>query len=291
MTTHEGHTAAPNPARIKPQRSVKRAVGHSDSRPFSSFDDYAEWVVALGRAECVADVRTKHKDLWGALLMEWYAQGQLACVFAQVLARNMSEAEIWPTVVVSGSWTAEMVTATVDAAAEEGAEVIQLLFACEGTVEDAISITTRLAAHPRWASADRGWLEGESGDSVQIGLQWISSDNTYESWVLGIAPFETMPFTRRWIGAPFIALVLRPTPPATERAEAPIGDSGLPSAHLAHVDDTLGADSVKRLKWTEGTRRAKRALISPDPLSRARAKVTFALPAWAGASLINPSVE
>ena len=208
----------------------------------------------------------------------------MACVFAQNLAREPDDAA-WYSAVVSGDWTADTITGLVDAAAETGAEALQVLFPCSGTVEDALAITTRLAAHERWQCADRGWLEGESGDSVHIGLQWIAADASYESWVLGIAPFETMPFTRRFAGAPFIALVLRPTPPVTARAAAPIGSSGLPSSHLAHMDDGLGDDKAKREKWTDGTARAKRALVSPDPLSRARAKVTFALPAWAKAAL------
>lgn len=53
------------------------------------------------------------------------------------------------------------------------------------------------------------------------------------------------------------------------------GSTGLPAAHLAHMDDDLGDNEVKRKKWGDGTALAKRALIHPDPLSRARAKVTF----------------
>lgn len=270
---------APN-ARPRPGKSVRRSVGPNDSRGFSSFDDLAQWAVVKGYAASVADVRDKHRDLWGPLLFEWYTQAQVGCVFAQNLARKPEDAALH-SVVVEGLWTADMITGVVDAAAATGAEGLQILFAGEGTVEEALEITKRLAAHPRWGVCDRGWLEGETGDSVQIGVYWVSPAADYESWALGIAPFETMPFTRRWIGAPFIALVLRPTPPVLERAGAPIGASGLPSSHLAHMDDGLGGDTAKRDGWTEGTKRAKRALVSPDPLSRARAKVTFAFPAWA----------
>lgn len=40
-------------------------------------------------------------------------------------------------------------------------------------------------------------------------------------------------------------------------------------------------DKEKRDNWREGTRIAKRALISPEPLSGARARVTFSFPPWA----------
>ncbi|AMP02134.1 hypothetical protein CAter282_4370 [Collimonas arenae] len=51
------------------------------------------------------------------------------------------------------------------------------------------------------------------------------------------------------------------------------------------MDDGLGTDDEKRQKWTHSTKTGKHALIRPEPLSRARAKVTFAFPASARASL------
>ena len=263
-----------------------KGVGPRDARPFSSFDDLATWAVQLGRASDVHDVRVNKRALWPDLLFEWYTQGQVACVFAQVLARDPRAAG-WFSVVVEGAWTADHVTGVVDAAAEFGAEGLQLLFPGEATPEQAIDLTRRLAEDRRWTCSENGWLDGESGDSLQIGLRWISSDGSYESWVLGIAPFEPMPFTRRFAGAPFLAVVLRPTRPIAERAPVPVGISGLPASHLAHMDDGLGTDHDKREKWRQGTVKAKRALISPDPLSRARAKVTFAFPAWARSELAS----
>lgn len=268
----------------RPAKSITKGVGPRDARPFSSFDDLAAWVVELGQASDIQDVRSNLHSLWGDLLFTWYTQGQVACVFAQSLARKPVEAR-WYTAVVEGEWNADLVTGMLDAAAGIGAEAVQVLFPCDGTVEDAIAITRRLAGHPRWECTDNGWLDGESGDSLQVGLRWISEDGSYESWVLGIAPFETMPFTRRLAGAPFVALVLRPTPPEPSRADVPQGPTGLPASHLAHMDDGLGPDGERRAKWTEGTRKAKRALVSPDPMSRARAKVTFAFPAWVRAEL------
>jgi hypothetical protein len=264
---------------VKPAKTITKGVGPRDKRPFSSFDDLAAWVVSLGRAADVDDVRRNQQTIWGDLLFTWYTQGQVACVFAQRLARDAADAR-WYSAVVEGDWSGEHITGLVDAAAMSGAEGLQVLFPCDGTVEDALEITQRLAKHPRWQCVDTGWLEGEGGDSLQVGVRWIAPDGNYESWVLGLAPFDTMPFTRRFVGAPFIALVLRPTPPEEDRAAVPVGVSGLPASHLAHMDDRLGADQAKRDKWMEGTRLAKRALISPEPMSRARAKVTFAFPAW-----------
>jgi hypothetical protein len=270
----------------RPNRSITKGVGPRDNRRFSSFDDLAAWAIeqklALDLAS-VEDVRAKH-SLWGELLFQWYTQGQIACVFAQQLARDPASAS-WFSAVVRGSWTADLITGMIDAAAEIGAEGFQLLFPGTGSVDEAISLTKVLGAHPRWKCVDTGWLEGEQGDSLHLGLRWESPLREYESWALGIGAFEPMPFTRKFINAPFLALVLRPTRPMPQRAPVPTGKTGLPASHLAHMDDKLETNQERRDKWNDGTRKAKRALISPDPLSRARAKVTFAFPAWARTEL------
>jgi hypothetical protein len=266
-------------------KSVTKGVGPKDSRPFSSFDDLAAQAVDSGLATDVQAVRVKELSLWGDLLFKWYTQGQIACVFAQNLARD-PETSAWHTVVVLDSdWDGSIITGIVDGALEANAEGLQILFPGDNSVEQAINIIRRLVIDHRWSCFDAGWLDEEHGDSLQVGIRWTSPDGSYESWALGIAAFDPMPFTRAFRGAPFIALILRPGPPVESRAPVPTSESQLPASHLAHMDDRLGSKTAKRKKWTEGTAKAKRALVQPDPLSRARARVTFALPGWAKEAL------
>jgi hypothetical protein len=261
--------------KIRPAKSLTKQVPDAQPRRFSTFDDLARWAVEIGRAGSIQEIRETRRDLWGDLVFEWYTQGQVACIFAVRLAKA-SDKTTWVTAVVSGAFDADAVTALVDAAAEDGAEVIQLLFPGAGDAAQAGLIVRELSLHPRWLCADVGVLDGEAGClSRQVGLRWISPDRDYESWALGIADFEPMPFTRRFKGAPFVGLVLRPTPPVDGRAPPVTGEAGLPASHLAHLDDGLGEDQETRDKWTHNTRIGKRALLSPEPLSRARAKVTF----------------
>ena len=254
-------------------RDVVRKIGDS-SRSFPSFDSLAQWAVSQGYAENVEAVRQGHRELWPELLYEWYKTNQIACLFAVSLARKWDEAK-WYSAVIEDAWDADVLTAIVDAHFEMGTEGLQILLPGGGTEEEALRIVTLLAAHPRWSCEDTGWLEGEQGDSIHIGLRWISPDKSFESWALGIAPFDPMPFTRQFVKAPFIALVIRPSAPADNRARTPKGCTGLPASHLAHMDDNLGDDTATRDKWTAQTKQGKRALIHPEPLSRARAKVTF----------------
>ncbi len=267
----------------KPNKTLKKAIGEGKNRYFSSFDDLAQWAVGLGAADSVEEVRQSPSELWGTLLMEWYTQGQVACVFAvklaQAAARSMQQTQ-WVTAVFGDELSADVVTGVVDEAAERGDEAIQLIFPGAGDAAHAARILAALSQHTRWLCADVGTLEDESHcDTRQLGLRWISSNGQYESWALGIADFDPMAFTRRLSGAPFVALVLRPTPPVADRAPPVFGDAGLQASHLAHLDDGLGENKEQRDKWTEATRLSKRALLSPDPLSRARAKVTFAFDA------------
>ena len=263
----------------KPTKTLTKQIANGGPRRFSTFDDLSQWAVAIGRAGSVEEVREQRFDLWGDLVFEWYTQGQIACIFAVYLARD-AEKVSWLSAVVSGEFNADAVTALVDTAAEAKAEAIQLLFPGAGDAAHAAEILCALSKHPRWLCADVGTLPDEAHCvSRQIGLRWISPAGDYESWALGLADFDPMPFTRRFTGAPFVALVLRPTPPVTERAPPVTGEAGLPASHLAHLDDGLGEDKATRDKWTESTRTGKRALLNPEPLSRARAKVTFAFEA------------
>jgi hypothetical protein len=262
-----------------PVKSLSKEVTNGGIRRFSTFDDLAQWAVDIGRAASVNEIRDQRLDLWGDLVFEWYTQGQIACIFAVNLAKQADKTS-WLSAVVGGpinAKAADAVTALVDAAADEKAEVIQLLFPGSGDAAQAARILTVLSQHPRWLCVDVGALSEEPDcGSRQVGLRWISNDRSYESWALGLADFDPTPFTRRFKQAPFVTLVLRPTPPIAERVPPVMGDAGLPAAHLAHLDDRLGNDDATRKKWNEHTRTGKRALLKPDPLSRARAKVTFA---------------
>jgi hypothetical protein len=263
----------------KPAKSLTRPIANSANRYFSTFDDLAKWAVSLGRAASVEEVRQTPSELWGNLLFEWYTQGQIACVFAVKLARAVEKTS-WVSAVVTDEFDADVITGIVDAAAARKDEAIQLIFPGTGSAAQAAEILTALSHHKRWLCADVGVLDGEPHCATrQIGLRWISPDGTYESWALGIADYAPTAFTRRFTGAPFIALVLRPTPPVEDRAPPVVGDAGLKAAHLAHLDDGLGSNQEQRDKWTEATRLSKRALLNPEPLSRARAKVTFAFEA------------
>ena len=105
-------------------------------------------------------------------------------------------------------------------------------------------------------------MPDERGRSLQVGLRWYPKGANYQSWVLAIAPFEPMPFTRRFEGAPFIALVLRPAEPSSFNPTPK--ENNLDASHLAHMDDGLGSDTDKRKRTDQETRKAKQLLLGSD---------------------------
>ena len=264
--------------KITPAKTHEKLTHKGTTKRFSTFDDLAQWAVASGHAPSVQAVRDTPNDLWRSLLFTWYAQGQIGCMFAVIRARAQDE-DKWVTLILAGELDADGITGLVDQFASSGVDAIQFLFPGAGDAQQAASILQTLGRHDRWRCFDVGVLPEELDcDTRQVGLRWLSpQDNgtAYESWALGLGDFEPMAQTRRFKGSPFIALVLRPTPPVEARAAAGKGDTGLPAAHVAHMDDRLGKDQVKRDKYTENSKDNKRGMVHPQPMSRARAKVTF----------------
>jgi hypothetical protein len=269
-------------------RSVYREIGPDDKRSFSAFSDYLDFFIQAGHVASLDDLLDRKPDILGTILFAWFSQGQIACIFAQRLARKPIDAK-WQSIVVRGDIDPELLSNVLEEAAEQ-LSAVQLIFPGSGSAQQAIDIVRRLCSHPSWTCSEIDWMPDEKGRSVQIGLRWHSARGAYTSWVLGIAPFDSMPFTRRFVGAPFIALVFRPSEP-TEFAPTPTDESGKPASHLAHMDDLLGDDQKKRDSMTQATKRAKSALLGHELRSIARAKVSVSLPAWCKLQLADVLVS
>jgi hypothetical protein len=265
-------------------KSVQREIAQDDVRSFSSFHDLLQQRIDRGEIASLEDLLGRKPALLGSILFDWYRQGQIACVFAQRLARDPISAN-WQSVVVKGRIDPTTLSSVLEEAAKK-LDALQLIFPGPGTAEQAVEIMNKLCSSPEWTISEVDWLPDEQGDSLQVGLRWQAPSGEYSSWVLGIAPFDSMPFTRRFEGAPFIALVFRPSPP-TSFAKTPKDETGKDASHLAHMDDQLGSNQQKREQSTTVTQRAKDALLGPELRSTARAKVTFSLPGWCRERLVG----
>ena len=260
-----------------PQRSVSREIRANDVRTYSSFHDFLELAVQEGKVKDLDDLLKNRPRQLGGILFDWYSQGQIACIFAQRLARSPARSTSWESYTLSGEVDPERLEVILKEAASEF-DAVQLVFPGPANALQAVDLINALCKHSSWSCYEIDWMPDERGRSLQVGLRWYPKGANYQSWVLAIAPFEPMPFTRRFEGAPFIALVLRPAEPSSFNPTPK--ENNLDASHLAHMDDGLGSDTDKRKRTDQETRKAKQLLLGSDLKSTARAKVTFALPLW-----------
>jgi hypothetical protein len=279
--------------------SIHREIGADDIRSFSSFDDYVKPHIDDGSVESIDDLVSRRPELLGRILFDWYKDGQIACVFARVLAAKKDKPK-WRTITIEeGEINVEKLEATLLEAISKEFDAVQFIFPGAGTAQRTVELIKTLCEHPSWSCREMPWMtddEGrliELGNTVQVGLRWHPPESDYVSWVLGIAPFDTMPFTRRFVNAPFIALVMRPTAP-TDFVKEKKFEGGFQASHLAHMNDMLGSndpirDEQMREDFRARTRRTKFALVRAggELLSTARAQVTFSLPLWCREALGN----
>ncbi len=261
-------------------KSIQRAIGAGKTRAFSSFDDFVHALIDDGIIKSKDELVTTNRELLGEILFEWFIQGQIACAFAQLLAIDATQAgdaSTWQTIVTDATVDVGDIQGLLVNAADQK-EAIQLIFLGPSTAEHAVEIIRALCKHESWICYEKGFKEGEKGEALLIGLRWNRPNSDYASWVLGIADFDPMAFTRRFVGAPFIALVLRPSPPIQARASIPKEGKFLGS-HLAHMDDQFGDDAEKRTRTKTRTEYNKGVLLGDELRSHARAQITFALPA------------
>ena len=264
----------------QPLKSIRRETGVGGAHFFSSFEDFVKVLIADGIIKSKDELVTSNRGLLGEILFEWYVQGQVACVFAQSLAKDatrVGDASSWQTVVTDAKADVNAIQSQLVNAADQK-EAIQLLFVGPSTPEHAVEIILALCKHESWICYEKGWKKGEQGDALLIGLRWNRPNSGYASWVLGIADFEPMAFTRRFVGAPFIALVLRAAPPDEFRAKTPKEGKFLAS-HLAHMNPQMGDDDDKIKRTWEKTKYKRKLLLADALHSHARAQTTFALPA------------
>ena len=255
--------------------AVSGSVSGTDKRGFSSFPDLLNHVIGMGAAKSWEDVVANRPHLIHDIVFEWYRQGQIACQYAVHLAHTPEPAN-WLSEIVSPGFDPRDLDERIDAVAGR-CEALQLIFLGVTRAEHAAELIVTLCERERWSCYEGAWDYSEEGGCIPVALRWNPLGGTYTSWVLGVAPFAPMPFTRRFVDAPFTTLVFRPAPPTRLRTKRdPV--LGRAAAHLAHMNDLCGEDHRLRRVLESTTKLERRKLLTGDFKSLARAQVTFALP-------------
>lgn len=212
--------------------------------------------------------------LVGEALFGWVRAGQTGCVFAQLLAGDPPAAG-WRSIVVPEPLDDGVLAEVLAAPVLAGAEAAQVAFPWVGTAEELADLVAQIARLPEWHGVEIPG--GADPDQVRVGLRWRLPEPDHVSWVLGFAPFEFMPFTRR---GPFVALELR-TAAVYQAARRRV--EGHDEVHLADLDAPVGPDRFARM-WARTVER-KRSLLAGELEDAAKARVTFSLPRRLAADL------
>ena len=265
-------------------KSTRKGLTLPDERGrtmgFPTRQDYVSQLQEHGligdEAAFVADDR-----LTEAVYFDWLLRPQVGCVFAQLLARPAHRTGM-RTVVARGSsgssvpnelalQIARLVNESVEDASTEALSVLlpQIL----GT-ESLTGLVWELSKQPGWTiEQERLWR----GTLVLIGLRVTIADNVVAE-VLGMGPFNIFPTTRQ---CPVTTLEIRtkikrskPSHWSRTRLAAHLAD--LPTGHFLAVSERGSRFS----KFTPGL---KRRILGGKPDARAKAGVTYSVPAaiWA----------
>ena len=134
-------------------------------------------------------------------LRQWLAEGMTGCQFAKLIAQRKDRIV---TATFAGLAQEEDVSRVFDAGAQARLPAIALFTGIR--TEDALAEQLDLLARgPRWTLTEEH-PEGLTTDDVMVGMEWRIRDGLASS-PMGLAPFATMPVTRR---APYVCIAAWP---------------------------------------------------------------------------------
>lgn len=220
-----------------------------------------------------------------AVYLHWLRRGQVGCVFAQLLGRSDNRSQIRTLILSDSSDTFQEAdelakkinTAVQDAATNPKVEAISVLLPKVLDIEELIFLLLKLSSIPGW-KIEREWSWRKT--LVLIGLRVEIADKVWAE-ILGLGPFITcLPPTRQ---GPITSLEIR-----TKPEKAPFSKIQLKKAQAAHLAQVPTEEFLSPKKFrplfNEYTPWLKRRMLSGNEDKRAKASVTFAVPAalWNG---------
>jgi hypothetical protein len=252
---------------------LERPIEGKPSRRFPEKSDLIKSLVDQGLVANEADLLQRRPDLVGDLMLNWIQHSQTSCRFATHLAKHRREAG-WHTIVMPRRLETAQFRAAIDSVLDpppDGAEMIMFIFPWVTKPEDLADLIAQLGACSGWSWAHPISFDVVGPDQCLVGLRWLLPSGESESWVLGFAPFDFMPFTRR---SPYAAIVMRPTDPS--QVDRP--PEGLAPVHLAQVPHFFGARGVRDGEIWKLTEEQRRDFLGGELTHVAKARVSFALP-------------
>lgn len=225
------------------------------------------------------------------IFLNWLKAGSTGCMFARHLAINYADSK-WTNTIVherAAQGLGTMMNKFLLKSLQDKDDVHQFHFPAITSVAHVPELLNAISESDRWKLTQVP-IEEEC-QSISVALRWFPPNQDFVNWVIGFAPFETMPPTRR---SPGVSLLIRTGSPSTtagiakgiteqgapnpdEVAERKI-DFGRTPVHVADVPSLL-TDSERIAKyWQASKELTGKRLGGFQPAGVAKAKMTFVIP-------------
>lgn len=260
----------------RPSRSTSVVLSDGKTVKFPSYEDLVDALLDEGIITSEAELMDDD-GLLSWVLHEWIRGGQMACSFARRVA-SKHERWGWYAYVDRTSGTVDFPESLDGALSDlsEYAEAISIILPEVRTAEEVARLVGQLCRGDRWYWEEVPWERCSVDRAFKCGLRWRPPIDGFQSWVLGFAPFDVLPFTRRIEGAPFSALILRPCPAGAESdRDFPAKNPG--DLHLAMVPHGL-SDRRRRDNYWKKTESNRKQFLAGECDEAGKAAVTFCFP-------------
>jgi len=253
---------------------LERPIEGKRPRRFPERSDLVTSLVEQGLVADEADLLGRRPDLVGDLMLNWIQHSQTSCRFATQLAKLRDQAG-WHNVVFPrrlNDLTFRTMIDSVICPPPDTAELIMFVFPWVQTAEDLAGLIAQIVTCSGWSWVEPIAIDAPAADECLVGLRWLLPSGKSESWALGFAPFNFMPFTRR---SPYAAVVIRAADPRPENRP----HEGLAPVHLAQVPHFFGERGTPDTGeiW-KSTQLQREELLGGELTYAAKARVSFVLP-------------
>lgn len=201
------------------------------------------------------------------LMTAWLRANITGCLFAMRFAKEAT-GRIRP-IVLTGALDATHLPEQLDPVLRDAAahsEAVLAIFPDLRTSEDVAHLLDSLSHDEAWSCTELKWQDHARAD-ILISLEWTTPGGHVTS-AMGLAPFGTMPITRR---APYVAIALWPG-----GQENPFRQEPRKRVSLADMPHLLSRD-VHDTYWRQ-TEDNKARYLEGQNEGAARPRVTFCLP-------------
>lgn len=238
-------------------------------RSFPSPSQYHRRVAEILAHESVESA----DDIYALAQRDWHIRGQTGCMFARLAALQASTLQ-WTYLVTEytgedASHAHRLGKAIRDSINDDAVEVVSILFPAVDRASQTVAVIRGLVA------ATTFWLERDDVTDGNLRLHVRCPVETFEgqvdAWVMGFAPFNFMPSTRR---GPYFELAIRAKRKPTWLFHRLNQDRAV--AHLADVPLEMNGKHWEH-RW-QSTLRRTRMILGGEPDEISAAKSTLAIP-------------